>query len=104
MEERKYNYWCPGCTCGAQGNKRNFTIPLTEEEKNENDIKCPNDETVILKCMGYTPTWGHNKFDSMTGNEKQAVLLKRSKEHFKKEITEVKYQKNKDLVEKFKGN
>lgn len=98
---KKFNFCCLDCSCG--NNRNNFVIEMTEQEKEENDVKCPNDESKILKCLGYIPSWGVNKFNSMTPDQKQAVLTKRSREHYKKDIKEQKYVKNKELIEKFKG-
>lgn len=42
--------------------------------------------------------------DGKTGKAKRVEQLKqRSKDHFKKEISEQKYQKNKDLIKKYEG-
>jgi hypothetical protein len=103
---KKFNFYCVDCNCANKnaGHKnQTFVIELTDEEKEENDVVCPNNSENVLKCLGYTPGWSHNKFDSMSSDQKQAVLLKRSKNHFKKEISEQKYEKNKQLIKKFQG-
>ena len=103
--EKKYNFYCVNCDCSNKDkhhNQKTFVIPMTEEEKEENDIACPNNSEVVLKCQGYSPTWGLNKFDSLTPDQKQQVLLKRSRDHYKKNIAEERHEKNKALIKNFK--
>ena len=103
---KNFNFYCIDCDCKNKDlshKERTFVIPMTEEEKEGGDVICHNSEKSILKCQGYIPTWGIGKFNSLTPDQKQQVLLKRSKEHFKKNITEDKYEKNKSLIKKFKA-
>lgn len=98
-EIRNYNFFCVDCTC-SESNK-NFVLQATESEVNLEDFLCPNNRDKVLKPLGYKPSWSIGKFDAMSPDQKQGVLLKRSKEHYKKEISEQKYEKNKKLIEKF---
>jgi hypothetical protein len=86
------NFICPTC-------KKEHTIPEYKMkmdcryyDNNNNLLICDCDAKAELVSMakwdGSCPAFG--KFSSMTVQEKQSVLKKRSHEHFEKEIKEKK--------------
>lgn len=51
----KANLWCPDCTCGAKGKERDFTQEVEKEnDKSLNNTKCPNNNKITLKHMGFS--------------------------------------------------
>lgn len=80
-----YNYWCPNCTCGAKGSKRDFKVQKEEDEKDEIET-CPNDESSEMKLMGEDMAGGYLATSAMSREDKAKMMKKRSSAHFKKEI------------------
>jgi len=94
MSIQRYNYWCPNPT-GKCTQRINFIITKPEEEKDNKEycLECESE----LKLMGIVPYGGVGKFQSMTPQQKQQVLQKRSKEHFKKHIKDKQIEINRKL-------
>jgi hypothetical protein len=82
------------CTCGASGKERNFQIDKPEGKENER-TPCPENPKVKLKLMGMKTFGGK----TMSKDERIASLKKRSKDHHKREIEEVKRAKIKRFDE-----
>jgi predicted ATP-dependent serine protease len=77
-----YNCFCFDCS----GSKSRFQVTSETEPK---EITCTNCGGVHTKILGQE-TGCFAKFGSMTPQDKQKVLKKRSNEHFKKEIQQKK--------------
>lgn len=51
----KANLWCPDCTCGKSGKERDFKLEVEKDtDKSLNKTKCPNDNKITLKHMGFS--------------------------------------------------
>lgn len=77
----KYNYCCINDECEET---KNF-IHIKEEEDGDVPEYCPTCKQE-LKLMGEIPYGGIGKFKTLSPNEKQGVLKKRSQKHFQKHI------------------
>lgn len=104
------NFKCKSCKKIHSVSSYRLSIKNDEkvyvDPKTKEALRCECSKKTILeyvegKFNGFCTTFG--KFSSMTPDQKQEVLKKRSKEHFKKEINEQKYEKNKQLIKKFRS-
>jgi hypothetical protein len=106
------NFRCP--KTGEEFFIVNYSISIGKDgkpiykNKLKDVIKNPsNGET--LQLIEKHIDWNKVNVSIGTGNDKDGIakrnsqLKKRSKEHFKKEVNEVKYQKNKDLIKSFES-
>lgn len=98
MEKGSYNYFCTDCICGAVGKQKDFKIEV-EKGVDEEDMNCPNNDSVKLKCIGQNLSGGTLKMSGklISREDKQKIMLKRSHDHFKKEIEPVKREMNRKL-------
>lgn len=104
-----YNYWCQDCNCGKTGSGQDHVITKLKSEEDEEEF-CPNydhnnptiysdkdpqlkDGQISMKLMGIKTNCSPKAFGSLSPSEKQSALKKRSQEHYKKEIDEVKRHK-----------
>lgn len=106
----------PNFECPKTGEKffiNNYTISISGGEvvfkdKNKDIIKNPNNGEP-LKEIDKKIDWNKVNLFIGTGSDSSGVarrneqLKARSKEHYKKEIREVKYEKNKQLIKKFES-
>lgn len=96
-----FNYYCTDCTCGAEpGKDKTFEMTLSEKEGKKKQV-CPNFEgskrskaVVYLKLLGQKMSTGLLRFSgkTMTLDQKQAALKKRSSVDYEKNVKDRKHE------------
>ena len=97
------NFKCKSCK--KEHTISNFSIVIRNENKfhvqakTHKPLLCDCKKKGELEYIGEFGGFGTSV--KMSKQQMQSSLKKRSKEHFKKEINEQKYEKNKQLIKKF---
>ena len=82
-----FNYYCLNST--GCSNRKLVQVQKTREEEAEEE-NCPECNKP-MKLVGEHAGGGYLTFGSLTPDQKRAVLAKRSREHFNREIKERKH-------------
>lgn len=94
--KRNANLWCRTEKC--KYNKKHLKADI-DDSNDDFAFSCPECGEV-MKVMGYNSYGGYAKVNSMSKEEKKSALLKRSHDHYKKEIKERKIQMIRDQNKK----
>lgn len=105
-----YNFICPvsGKQFMVVSYRTTFENGRLIYKNNQGGVLINPENLVELQPIEKEIDWSKGSPITILGNDKSSIqkrseqLKQRSKDHYKKEISEVRYQKNKELIEKFK--
>lgn len=97
--------------CGEELESINYSMKISDkgeviyfEKGTKKYILCSKGNFMKPKDNSFKGVPMINSFNSLSSQEKQKVLLKRSQQDFKKNIREQKEEMNKKAIENFKNN